>query len=209
VTATTIDQLSAALNAAAPTLDADDRSLARALYRALATGEPATEGTLATTVDRSTNDVRATLASWPGVYRDDADRIIGFWGLSLVEMPHTLNINGTQLFAWCAWDTLFLPAVLDATARIESRDPHNGHTVRLTVDSDRVTDRSYPGMVVSFVLPEAPLAGDVIADFCHYVHFFTDGRSASAWTAAHDGTFAVDLDDAFELGRRWNAARGL
>jgi Alkylmercury lyase len=100
--------------------------------------------------------------------------------------------------------------VLEATARIESRDPHNGHRVRLAVDPDRIADRSHPDMVVSFLLLEQRLAGaDVITDFCHYVHFFTDGRSASAWTAAHDGTFAVDLDDAFELGRQWNAARGL
>jgi alkylmercury lyase len=208
MTAATVD-LSAALIAAAPTLDDDDRRLARALYRNLATGEPVTDDALAKAVNRQTNDVRATLASWPGVYRDDADRIIGFWGLALVEMPHQLNVNGRQLFAWCAWDTLFLPAVLNATARIESRDPHNGNTVRLTVDPDRIADRSHPNMVVSFLVPQEPLAGDVITDFCHYVHFFTDTQSASAWTAVHDGTFAVALDDAFELGRQWNPARGL
>jgi alkylmercury lyase len=209
MTSITIEQLSAALIAAAPTLDAADRRLAGAIYRTLARGEPVTDETLATTTNRSIHDLRSTLASWPGVYRDNSGCIIGFWGLALAAMPHALQVDGTRLFTWCAWDALFLPAVLDTEARIESRDPRNGQTVRLTVGPDLITDRSHADMVVSFLVPEALFTREVITDFCHYVHFFTDTHSASAWTAAHDGTFAVDLDEAFELGRRWNAARGL
>jgi len=46
-------------------------------------------------------------------------------------------------------------------------------------------------------------------NFYQYLHFFTDPDSAAHWLSAHDETFLLELDAAFELGRRWNAARGL
>ncbi len=33
----------------------------------------------------------------------------------------------------CAWDTLFLPAILQTTAHVASTDPHAGQPVQLTV----------------------------------------------------------------------------
>jgi alkylmercury lyase len=79
----------------------------------------------------------------------------------------------------------------------------------LTVTRDGVSEREPESVVVSFLAPHGPLTHDVITTFCHYIHFFVDRASAAAWAAAHEGTFVLDVDDAFELGRRWNAARGL
>jgi hypothetical protein len=48
------------------------------------------------------------------VFHDDAGHIVGFWGLSTTELgPHRLRgVDGVELSAWCAWDTLFLPELL-------------------------------------------------------------------------------------------------
>lgn len=209
MTPASLDALTAALVSAAPALDERGRVVARAAYQILGRGAPASDDAVASASGLPVAEVRGLLELWPGVFRDDADRTIGFWGLSLSETPHSLDINATRLFAWCAWDTLFLPAVLGADAVVRSSDPQSDAAITLTVAPDAVTRRSHGHLVVSFLAPDDPFTDDIVTSFCHYVHFFTDADAARPWLAAHDGTFVVPLDDAFELGRRWNAARGL
>lgn len=99
--------------------------------------------------------------------------------------------------------------MLAADAHVQSVDPHSGETITLTVTPDSVIERSHERIGVSFLTPDKSFDADVITSFCHYVHFFTDADSAAPWLAAHDRTFLIGLDEAFELGRRWNIARGL
>src|SRR5215472_1049798 len=47
--------------------------------------------------------------------RDATDQIVGAMGLSLSQHPHRLSVAGVSLSAWCALDTLFLPALLQQT----------------------------------------------------------------------------------------------
>ncbi len=44
--------------------------------------------------------------------RDATDQIVGAMGLSLSHHAHRLSVAGVSLSAWCALDTLFLPAIL-------------------------------------------------------------------------------------------------
>lgn len=210
MTTPALADLSDALVGAAPNLDTDGRAIARTTYRLLAKGEPVADSAIADQTGLTVEQVSSALESWGGVYRDKDNQIIGFWGLTIAEMqPHRLQVNGVNLYAWCAWDTLFLPAVLDAQVSVISKDANNGQTVILTITPDAVTERSHREMVVSFLLPTQPFSDDVIQSFCHYVHFFTDRQSARPWLDAHENTFAIPLDEAFDLGRRWNAARQL
>jgi alkylmercury lyase len=94
------------------TLDDTSRRLALAIYRGLSEGNPVSAAELATIVQPPHDGVAATLSGWPGVYYDDQRRVIGFWGLTIVPMPHRLRIGDRTLYAWCAWDTLFLPELI-------------------------------------------------------------------------------------------------
>ena len=203
-----LSDLSDALAAAAPTIDADGRIIAKAIYKLLAHGTPITDADVAAQTAIPLERVVSTVASWNGVFRDGDQRIIGFWGLTVTDMPpHHFQVGDANLYAWCAWDTLFLPALLDATAHVQSTDPNSGETITLAVSPDAVTERSHDQAVVSFLMPEGDFTDDVIQTFCHYVHFFTDPQSAQQWTETHEHTFTVPLDEAFEVGQRWNAAR--
>ena len=42
------------------------------------------------------------------------------WELTLRPTPHGFNVDGKQLYTWCALDTLFFPAVIGRPARVES-----------------------------------------------------------------------------------------
>ncbi len=52
--------------------------------------------------------------------QDARGQIVGALGLSLQDHPHRVSVDGVALSAWCAADTLVLPAMLQQTATIES-----------------------------------------------------------------------------------------
>ena len=199
--------LAAELAAATPTLDEDEQRLALALYRLLADGQPVEHDALASRAELEATAVADVLTRWPGVYLDDTDRIIGFWGLSIQPMPHHLIVNDRVLYAWCAWDTLFLPELLGHPARVESQCPTTRQPISLTVNGTEISDVHPAGTVLSFLHRDAPFDADSITTFCHYVHFFASPTAAATWTAQHDHTFTISLDDGMEIARLTNRRR--
>jgi alkylmercury lyase len=199
-----LESLATAVATAAP--DFDER-IALEVYRRLAEGSPAPASDIAQRAGASAERVEELLASWPGVYLDEAKNVIGFWGLTITKLSptHRVRVDGRNLFAWCAWDTLFLPGILGANARVDSACPTTGETISLVVSPEGVVETSHPGAVVSFRTPDRNFDADVIQSFCHFVHFFASHEAGEAWTAEHPGTFLFSLEDAFELGRRVNA----
>jgi alkylmercury lyase len=151
--------------------------------------------------------VAAGLERWPGVFRDEHGRILGFGGLTVLEMgEHRLHLDGRALSAWCAWDTLFLSELLGRTIRVTSRCPVTGERISLTAGPDGVTDLHPAEAVVSLLDPPSAFDADVIQSFCHYVHFFASCEAAARWTDEHPGTLVLSVEDAYELGRRTNRA---
>jgi alkylmercury lyase len=192
---------------AVPDFDEEQQRIALALYRRLADGSPAPASDVAERAGGDGERVKDLLGSWPGVFRNHDGRVVGFWGLTVNRLSptHRLDIRGKELFAWCAWDTLFLPGILGDTANVESVCPTTGDVVSLVVSPERVLHVSHPGAVVSFLLPDRDFDADVIQSFCHFVHFFASREAGEAWTASHPGTFLLPLGEAFELGRLVNA----
>lgn len=190
-----------------PTLDAGGQRLALALYHLLANAQSVAPASLARVLDRPLEDITRLLDRWPGVFYGDG-RIVGFWGLTVTETPHRLEVNGQTVYAWCAWDTLWLPALLEATANITSRCAQTGEPVRLCVSPARVESVDPASVVVSFLAPEVgELRERATTSFCHFVHFFRDREAGARWTAAHPGTFLLAREAAVDIGRRVNAAR--
>jgi alkylmercury lyase len=179
----------------------DDAPLARALLRTLSHGRPVSAATLATAADRHECDVASALARWPNVRRDEQGRVVAFCGLSLRPTDHRFDIAGRRLYTWCAWDTLFLPALLDEQAHVASTCPVTGADVRLTVEPDRVLAAQPGDLRVSFPPPTQTSAADIVESFCCHVHFLAGEEAAAQWLSGRDGTLALSLDDAFELGR--------
>ena len=96
---------------------------------------------------------RADGCRWPNVELDDHGRVVAFSGLSLTPTGHRFTVGGRQLYAWCAWDTLFLPALLDQPAHVESSCPVTGAPVRLAVDQSGVRHVDPEDVGVSFPPP--------------------------------------------------------
>ncbi len=191
-----------------PQLSVDDQKLTLRLYQLLAEGEPVSRDRLAQALGRSTEAVIQTLSEWPGIFYDESDRIVGFMGLSVKETRHQLRVNGRTVYTWCAWDTLFIPEVLNATVNISSTCAATGEGVRLTVSPSGIQAVEPSDVVVSFLIPdENELRENVTASFCHFVYFFRSREDGEAWVSEHDGTFLLSLEEAFTVGKKMNAAR--
>lgn len=201
----TINDLAAALAAATPRLDAFDRRVVLATYRLLARGESVFDGHVAAAVGAPVDEVAARLREWPGVYRDDREAIVGFWGLARdpLDPEYRLEIGSEPAvaYAWCAWDTLFLPRLVGETVRVMAIDGLSGTSISLTVTPQGVRRHHPPETVVTFLAPDGPFDADVVAGFCHKVLFFENGSNATEWMAGRpDELFALSVDDAFEVG---------
>ncbi len=191
-----------------PAMNLAQQRLALALYRGLATGLPVEVSRLAGFAELSRAEIEQILHDWPGVFFDDEGRVIGFWGIALAEMPHRMRVNGQTVFAWCAWDTLFIPRLLDRTVRVDSACPVTGEAIRLVVTPDRVEPIGRREIPVSFLTPDPEkIRQDVTTSFCHYVFFFASPAAADEWVAANPGTFLLTLESAFSLGEAVNLAR--
>jgi alkylmercury lyase len=143
------------------------------------------------------------------IYPDERGRVLGFGGLAAAPMHHIFRMDGRTLWTWCAWDSLFIPELLDTTAHVESPDPESGEVVRLEVGPHGVTAVEPERPVVSFLVPDGSefdkSAANVMATFCHFVFFFASRASGKRWVANHRGTFLYSLDEAVALARRLNA----
>lgn len=189
----------------------EDRRLARALTRLMVQDGPVEPGRLAAALGRTHADVQAALDALPLTYADDGGRIVAFAGASTVETTHRLLMDGRTLYSWCAQDALFLSIVLDILfdrqVQIESTCPTTGAGIRLEASTSGVANLEPEGTVMSFVRvsdPGAVLTGDVddaITNFCHYVNFFASREAALAWTAEHEGTFPVAIEEAWPFAR--------
>lgn len=203
----TIEEISRAFIDGFVTLDDEEQRLTRVLYRLLATGRPAPPDAIAGEAGWPVVEVVQRLDAWPAVFRNTDGAVVGFWGLAAEEVSeHRLEIEGVgTAWAWCAYDTLFIPPLLGVPARVTSPCPTTRETIRLTVSRDGVEDLEPATAVSSMLTPDMPFGDDVVQTLCHYVHFFASPDAAERWTGNHPGTFQLSVADAFEVARRANA----
>ncbi len=214
-TQTTNFDRAAAMMDTLPRFDEDAKQLAVELSRQLARGEPVRQESLATALGVPTSEITTLLEDeqlkgW--VFYDEERRIVGFRGLALPEMPHKFEVEGRILHTWCAIDSLFIPEIIGKDARVESRDPQTGTVIRLTVTPDGIEAPEPATTVVSVLVSDTDVfqqnPAKIMGTFCHHIFFFESPESAAEWTTQHgEGTFVVTLDEAFELGKRLNAAQ--
>lgn len=198
-----VNALTTAIAAAFIKLTAAEQQLVASAYRLLATGQPADTAAIAEAAGWTRSDVDARLATWPMVYRDDDGRLVGLMGLSSQSVSeHRVEIAGLGTsWAWCALDPLFIIPTLGVTGRVASKSPITGDAVEFSLSRDGLRDVAPASTVVSSLVPDGAFDDDVIASFCHFVHYFATPASADRWTADHPGTFTMTAADAALVGR--------
>jgi alkylmercury lyase len=206
VTSRFLEALLNDLVALRPSSNRADQEFALHLFRLLARGKPIRREELAASLKRSSAEVWQTIESWFQLIQlDDDRRVVSFGGMTLEPTRHTMFIDGNTLYAWCAWDTLFIPGILDKTVDVTSTCPQTRQSISLNVSPTRV-QADKPGIVLSLPNPGlAAMEANARASFCEQVFFFESLDAGKAWIPSRSNITLVSLEDAFELGRRKNA----
>jgi alkylmercury lyase len=139
--------------------------------------------------------------------RDADDQIVGALGLSLSNHPHRLVVEGVALSAWCALDTLFLPALLLQSGTIESPSPVTGSVIQLRVSPTQVEEVSPTNAAISLALVD--LADERMSSveaiwgaFCNHVHYFSTREEGERWASGRDSIAILSVEEGFALGRQ-------
>ena len=203
----TLNDLVEALLPAFPLLNLEEQKVSVQVHRLLAQGHPLTHQDVADNLEISLARIDSMLNSWWGIHYDDHNRIVAYWGLSLEPTQHRFEVDGRILYAWCAWDTLFLPEILHKSARVKSQCRLTDSTISLVLTPNSVQKVSPKDTCISFLTPETvKIKESVINHFCHYVNFFESTDAGLKWTKKHPGAFLLSVDNAYTLGRNINAA---
>ena len=151
----------------------DDPPLALALVRLLARGKPVTDAVLAVAAGRAIDEVAAKLARWPSIERDPDDAVIGFSGVTLRPSDHSFELDHRHRQTRCAWDRLFLPGMLGATARARPDLSGVRRRFQLAVAPDRDEYTAAPEIHVCFPPLASTNTADITGTFCSHVRFLS------------------------------------
>lgn len=121
-----------------PALSEADARITLSVYRLLAGNDDVHAASIAAASGEPEAHVRYLLNEWPGVFRGSGGEIVGFWGLARPEMDYEFHVGGRRRYAWCAWDTLFIPELVDTEARVEATTGIEQSPVRLVVSPSAV-----------------------------------------------------------------------
>lgn len=188
----------------------EGRELVPALFAQLGRGQPVAVTELAETVGWSEAQLVDYLGALWGIRFDEAGRIAGFWGLDTAPTQHHLGLPGRTLYAWCAWDTLFLPAFLGESALIESQCPLSSVPIRLEVGPGGVAWTRPEEIRLGLIPPDSQaVRAGVQEAFCCGVRFLGGLETAGRWQREHPDGYLLTPSQGYQLGQRvWGTLLG-
>ena len=187
-------------------LTTEQSRIALAIYRAIAERGTVTPYELASITGKTEGENEDYMNETAGIYRDENGSIVGFWGLTAAPISdHQIVFESKTRYAWWAWDTLFIPELLDATLKITSKCAETQKPISLEVSPEEIVSASSPAIIVSMLVPdESAFTKDIIGSFCHHIHFFETADAGQRWIADKSGIELLSLQEAFELGQLKN-----
>ena len=131
------------------------------------------------------------------------------WALTLKPTRHSFRVNGNDMYAWCSFDTILLPGILEAEGEIKSKDPVTAETIRLTVSADQVVQVEPSGAVTSiFVRGKTPSEtedGELVvgaeSEVCTSMLFYASRESAEQALENYPNIAIFTIEEAFNLAR--------
>lgn len=185
--------------------NAPTNELSRVGIKLLADGKPVTAAAFAEATGMDVDDAAAYIESAQryGIQVEDG-AVVGA-ALALRATRHGFRVRGNDLYAWCGFDTLFLPIVLGERAEVASTCPVTGTDIRLTVEPDGTVSEANPSAVVVAIVGEdvtsscSAIGPD--SEICTQMPLFASREAGERWLADHPGVAIVDLDQAREIAR--------
>lgn len=119
--------------------------------------------------------------------------------LSLNPTQHQISMDNQRLYAWCAYDAMYVPGVVGKPAKIVSKDPVTGGTIRVSINPDDVEAVQPESVVVSVVDPGGDMSAGPESTRCTHMLFFESRESAEQWKQDRTGISILTVGEIFEL----------
>lgn len=129
---------------------------------------------------------------------DERGSLVGL-GLTSIPTRHAFEVNGHELYAWCAGDTLLFPLMLGKTAKVVSIDPVSGEKIRLTVGPEGVRTMEPSTAVLSW--PASMDAKDIRGTVCYPSNWFASRETAQRYASEHPGVGIITPDEFRKVSR--------
>ena len=167
----------------------------------LARGKPLEKTALAAALHLSPEELEHRLARLPDLEVGSQGRIVG-WGVTLVPTRHRFQIQGQDLFTWCAFDTVLYPPQLRIEAQVHSLCPVTGRAISFVATPEgSIKNLSQDACVLSLLIPtEQRNRGR--AGFCEPSLFFWDEQAAASFLVTHPEAILLSIEEAADVGKR-------
>ncbi len=186
-------------------------SLGLHTIRLMAEGSPVSHVQVASAAGISSEDADTMLGIWEaaGASEYDGDgNITSFGGLGIRSTAHRLEVNGREMFAECALDSLFIPAFLQQAVAVQSLSPIRGEAISLLVTPEGVENldpsRAYISTVIPGVAPETETGTTYGHEggMCNRNMFFEDDSEGAEFCSDQPGLVVFPVSDGFEIARQ-------
>lgn len=180
----------------------DSAQLSLHILELLAEAQPVTAERLAEKSGQSLESIHSSFAALEncGCEFNEQGELIGD-ALTLSPTSHRFRIRNRDFYAWCALDTLFLPALLKETAEISSTCPQTGKAIQLKVSPDGIQTAKPAEMALSIVFTPGCTSG-INGSFCGQIHFFASPEAARQWVGERAHFVVLSLAEAFEVAHK-------
>ena len=187
----------------------DEAKLIQALYPPLAKGEPLAPADVATNSSIPVKVIEKSfrLMKRSGAEFDDSGNLIGN-ALTLKPTNHKFVVDGQELYAWCAVDTLFLPGLVGKTAEVESICPATGEWIRLSISPTGLESVDPLETMVSVVVPGASAACEpgqgkgADSASCQSMNYFVSREAADKHLGPDSDVAILDVQEASRLAQK-------
>ncbi|MEE9216845.1 MAG: organomercurial lyase [Anaerolineales bacterium] len=187
----------------------DEAKLIKAMYPPLALGAPLTPSDVAAKSGFPLKMIEKTfhLMKRSGAEFDESGNLIGM-ALTLNPTNHKFVVDGQELYAWCAVDTLFLPGLVGKTADVESICPATGERIRLRISPIGIESVEPQDTVVSVVIPgtsaacEPGQAKGAGSASCQSMNYFISREAAEKHLGPDSDVAILDVQEASQLAQR-------
>ncbi len=117
----TITELSDSIRAATVVVNEKERQIAVSLWDLLADGHPVSPRALAARARVDQAAVDSALERWPGIFRDEENLVVGFWGLAIPPMAIVSTPKAESQFTPGVLSTRSSSSLLSGVRRASSR----------------------------------------------------------------------------------------
>jgi len=156
-------------------------------------------------VEAALDDVEAALKALQEkdlAVLDCNGKLVGSYPMTVEDTPHKIKVNGHEINAMCALDSLGISPMFGKKVQIESKCHATGEPVYLEQDSSDIVDAK-PSKDIHFGIIWSSPTGCCAHSLCMEMVFLKDKETAEAWGKECSSREVYDLDEAIEFSSKF------